>query len=160
MMTEDERQRHLDNLSHSGGLRKPMFTPNSPAMSPSPSARDFDSVRELIVPLLNEQGAKKRLRAATQEHNAALERLQGDRAEFDRHMGRERAALEAMVHAKTTALDERESAHHEAVQSFHAERDAEHKQIEQMRAAAEKDREQAAHMLKVARAKIQAFESA
>jgi hypothetical protein len=51
-------------------------------------------------------------------------------------MAKQRADFDAMAHARSTALDERESAHHEVVKEFHAEQAAERKRLDEVLDAA------------------------
>jgi hypothetical protein len=152
---------HLANLSHHKGLPK-MLNHAIPPLPPGPREAELSLLLDRLVPVLSDSGAKKRietLRAATAEHREAGAKLAADRADFDRHQKAERASFDAMMHARSTALDERESAHHESVASFHSEQASERKRLAEMQASAERDRAQAADLLERAKRKIAAFES-
>jgi hypothetical protein len=164
-MSNAERAEHLANLSHSNGLRKqqPMIDLNPPSIAPS---KPDDSLERAaaILKLVSDQKAMTRrldeLKAATAEHREAADAVAAARRDFDEHQKKERADFDQMMHSRTVAAADRDTAFAETMAAWKSEMAAEKKLIAEEKAAAAKDRAMAGDLLERARRKVAAFESA
>jgi hypothetical protein len=158
-------QDHIDALSHHKGLRKMINAPGQPlghSLSAGPTEAELSLLLDRLVPVLSDSGARKRietLRQAAADHRTAHEQLVAARRDFEVYQKKQIADLEAQQHARTVALDERETSHHDAVAAFHNEQAVERKRLAEMTSAAERDRAQAGDLLERAKRKIAAFEA-
>jgi hypothetical protein len=134
-----------------------------PTLPPSKATDDAFAFASALLQILSDPRVSHRqldeFKAATAEHHAAKEEAARARADFEAYQKKQIADFEAMAHARTVALDERERSHHDSVEAFHAEQVSERKRAAEMTAQAERDRAQAADMLERAKRKVAAFEA-